>query len=254
MIRSRNRARGWKASGGSAPAFAPTDIAGLQLWLDANDAATITQASGAVSQWNDKSGNTRHFTQATGANQPITGTRTINGKNALDFDGTNDALVNASMFALGNASSTTFCVAFTDTNTAQQSLWAFGSSDDLAFIYDNTRKLYRNADVGATPFRGESPNSTAVDTLSHINFTRKNGATSYNMAHDGSPLLGLNGGVSAITSTSIVLGNQTAGSSFRAFNGCIAEFIVYDTDLSTANRNLVGNYLATKWGITWTNF
>ena len=44
--------------------------ANLSLWLDASDASTITLNGSTVSQWNDKSGNARHATQATAANQP----------------------------------------------------------------------------------------------------------------------------------------------------------------------------------------
>ena len=69
------------------PPFTPASISGLALWLDAADTATITQSSGLVSQWNDKSGNARHATQATGANQPVTNTRTIGGRNAIEWTG-----------------------------------------------------------------------------------------------------------------------------------------------------------------------
>lgn len=82
---------GGGTSGGGAP-FAPDDISGLALWLDASDTATITQSAGAVSQWNDKSGNANHATQGMAANQPSTNTRTINGRNVIDFDGLNDTM------------------------------------------------------------------------------------------------------------------------------------------------------------------
>ena len=40
------------------PTFSPLSIAGLQVWLDANDTATITQdATSNISQWSDKSSN-----------------------------------------------------------------------------------------------------------------------------------------------------------------------------------------------------
>src|SRR5207253_147257 len=71
-------------------AFTPTDIAGCQAWYDPSDLASITSSGGAVSQLNDKSGNARHLTQATGSLQPITGTRTQNGLNVIDFDGVDD--------------------------------------------------------------------------------------------------------------------------------------------------------------------
>lgn len=56
-----------------------------ELWLDASDISTITESSGSVSQWNDKSGKGRNLVQATGASQPTTGSATQNGLNVLSF-------------------------------------------------------------------------------------------------------------------------------------------------------------------------
>jgi len=50
--------------------WTPAEI-DTELWLDADDASTITETGGAVSQWDDKSGNARHATQATGSKQPL---------------------------------------------------------------------------------------------------------------------------------------------------------------------------------------
>lgn len=55
------------------------------LWLDADDASTITASSGSVSQWNDKSGRGLHITQGTAAAQPTTGIASINGRNVLSI-------------------------------------------------------------------------------------------------------------------------------------------------------------------------
>lgn len=76
-----------------ATGFNPRSIPQLTAWWDASDTATITAVSGAVSVWADKSGNGRTLYQGTAANRPATGTRTIGGLNALDFDGSNDALL-----------------------------------------------------------------------------------------------------------------------------------------------------------------
>src|SRR4051794_12522331 len=65
--------------------WTPATPANLWGWWDASNAGSIVSAATLVSQWNDLSGNARHLVQATGANKPITGTRTINSKNALDF-------------------------------------------------------------------------------------------------------------------------------------------------------------------------
>jgi len=64
------------------------------LWLDAADASTITLNGTAVSQWNDKSGNSRNFSQATAGNQPVYSTNALNGKNVVNFV-SNDSLTRA---------------------------------------------------------------------------------------------------------------------------------------------------------------
>ena len=69
------------------PDQTPTD-----LWLDAADASTITLNGSTVSQWNDKSGNARHFSQSTATSQPGYSTNQLNGYPILTFDGTDDFL------------------------------------------------------------------------------------------------------------------------------------------------------------------
>jgi len=33
----------------------------------------------------------------------------------------------------------------------------------------------------------------------------------------------------------------------------MGEVLVYDTDITNNDLNVLGNYLGAKWGITWTN-
>jgi hypothetical protein len=65
--------------------WTPASIS-TSAWYDAADESTITESSGSVSQWSDKSGNDAHATQTSGSFQPSTGTETINGLNVIDFD------------------------------------------------------------------------------------------------------------------------------------------------------------------------
>jgi hypothetical protein len=58
------------------------------LWLDAADASTITESGGAVSQWNDKSGNGRNATQATAGNRPTVLADALNGRQGVQFSTT----------------------------------------------------------------------------------------------------------------------------------------------------------------------
>ena len=71
------------------------------FWLDAADVSTIVVSTG-VSQWSDKSGNNRHFTQATAAEQPIYSPSAFFGRAGITFDGSNDTLFRAGMQSIIN--------------------------------------------------------------------------------------------------------------------------------------------------------
>lgn len=88
LTRSRLRSRFF---GAARAWWTPAQLGpALALWLDAADASTITLNGSTVSQWSDKSGNSRHFTQATAASQPTYNATVLGGKPALTFDGTSD--------------------------------------------------------------------------------------------------------------------------------------------------------------------
>ena len=78
-----------------------TDLFSPIGWWDASDSSTITESSGAVSNWANKGtgGSTYDLTQATGTRQPLTGSNTQNGKNLLTFDGANDQMFVSSQIA-----------------------------------------------------------------------------------------------------------------------------------------------------------
>lgn len=73
-----------------APA-APNTLAGLQLWLR-GDADIAYDATAAVSQWRDQSGNAHHAVQPDAARRPQLVRGAIGGKPALRFDGADDTL------------------------------------------------------------------------------------------------------------------------------------------------------------------
>ena len=72
--------------------------ANLKLWLDGSDTASVSQYSNTVTSWNDKSGNGFQL-QSVGA--PSTGTRSLDGKNVIDFDG-DDYFESATGYPTGN--------------------------------------------------------------------------------------------------------------------------------------------------------
>jgi hypothetical protein len=64
--------------------FMPSDDAGLIAWYDAALASSITQSGNVVASWTSRAGTGL----LTAFDAPTSGTRTIAGKNAIDFTGT----------------------------------------------------------------------------------------------------------------------------------------------------------------------
>jgi len=240
MIRSRNRSRGGAAISSTPPAFSPTDIAGIQLWLDSSDASTITEVAGAVSQWDDKSGNTRHAIQATGANQPITNSRTINSVNVLDFNGTTHRM--ASTFgATLTQPSTIFSVGVFDTNngyfydgltTSNRHGYGHSTVNTRVFMFGGLEVFLATSQVLTPQIATSIFNTTS-------SLTYRNGVSL------------LSGNAGSHTLQGLSIGSRFAPSDY--LNGAIGEIIIYNSALSATDINRVGNYLASKWGITWTD-
>lgn len=233
------------------PPFVPTDIANLTLWLDASDTATITEASNAVSAWDDKSGNANHAAQATGANQPTTNTRTINSLNALDFDGSTDFMTVASgVYNVGNGPNSMFIVYQSDdTGDATQFLLAgtVGGDSNYRYAMNYTTSLIQFINRSASLTYGST--SKTRDTSPAIVGFRRSGTavTPFINGVIGTPTaFGAN-----VVIDKLAIGAN--GSALNRHNGMLAEIILYSASLSDSDTNLVGNYLATKWGITWTD-
>lgn len=69
--------------------WTPNDLS-LTLWLDASDSQSLIEnplITNNLNEWRDKSGNDIHLFQTESINQPATNVKTINGLNAVFFDG-----------------------------------------------------------------------------------------------------------------------------------------------------------------------
>lgn len=240
------------------PVFNPLDLT-PQLWLDASDTATITASSGAVSQWDDKSGNGYHVTQATGANQPTTGSVTKNGLNTIDFDG-GDNLNRAPDTGLGQnvtgltiysvvkydllGSRTVFALTTgTSTSTLRILLGANLTGDLL-------RVAGRTLDADSLVTVTSSAKSTGVwysqigvfdyantDLFQYVNGSLDGSTTSFQTATT----------TSNTQSQNLVIGDQALGGS--ALDGSVGEILVYHSAHNSSLRQTVLQYLNNKWGL-----
>jgi hypothetical protein len=233
----------WGLWQSSAEPWTPSNLT-TYAWYDASDTNTITESAGAVSQWDDKSGNNRHVTQGTGSKQPTTGARTIGTLNVLDFDG-GDILMNTS-FAVSSLNISFAQVFKSDIISGSAgSFFGFGRAT-------HTEGYIRNAGANLTirGYGSRYPNQAelyfAQDTNPHFSAYVKNGTSSQLATQDG-VVSSRTTTVTTFTSQRLALGGQPNDSGYG--NGVIAETIFFSSAISEADRQKIEGYLAWKWGL-----
>lgn len=267
----------------TASGFNPRQISGLLAWYDASDASTLTIATG-VSQWRDKSGNGRTLRQSIGNNQPLSTSRTLNGKTVLDFDGSNDVLSYVDTggtpiydIDLATSRSVTFFGVFASDvgNEIRDflSLQRTGkNSNDSGFYVRRHTNL-----SGSIEFAAGAGDSTSNDQATKNNVRGfANTSTSAMVvsvtlsASAGQFEAQLNGTTQSLTLRYGTLPNtgfmqegsgghtldigatRNSGNllmSTGRWNGFIGEVLIYTTAVSAAQRQRVEGYLAWKWGL-----
>jgi hypothetical protein len=265
---------GWLITPRFANTWTPAQIT-TALWLDAADSATITASSGAVSQWNDKSGGATNFTQGTAGARPATGSATLNGRNVLTFDGGDTLLAGDALDNVWTgAAFHLFCVAkndnVTSTNGAILTKNAGGADNQRSFSYyirasvlqlvaqydlfgneytrvDGSTSISNSAwTIGAAAYT--STGTGTANTTSRVQMT-VNGADETEVV----ALFSGNLGTIQNGTAQLAVGSNagTSGTLNSApLTGAIGEIIVTASVLSTLDRQKTEGYLAHKWGLT----
>lgn len=253
----------------SASAPPPTSpVAGYKAWYDASDTGTITVSGSAVTQWNDKSANAYNLTQSTAAYRPLSGTRTLNGKNVIDFDGSNDSLQAATAsnwtFLSNSGGSSIFLVITNDTSASTQytlSTLFDGSSSYVGTVLerrtdDNVGIFVRNANSGNGAIGSTNQGALADGTSTYYTaLLDPNNGTTADRA-----ISRVNGGAeiknntftqspsASVASIPLIVGDYTAGGGLGV-DGAIGEILFYDSVLSATDRAKNESYLKNKWGL-----
>lgn len=243
-------------SSGFRASWTPASLGGaLALWLDADDASTITLNGATVSQWRDKSGNGRHASQGVAASQPTYTASAFAGKPALTFDGADDNLAvnynytgnQATLYAvvsrlLGGSSEQWVFSSYGGTNGTPlvAPMWALG----VASITGTNWATYGNSTFlsgGVTLTTDGTPFALGLvsDISGSVLDTYTNG-TRTAQHNTGSRFSG--GGARNF------IGAEVDGGS-RFLSGRVSEIIQTETVLSTDNRQRLEGYLAWKWGL-----
>jgi len=220
-----------------APVQTPLSISGCALWLDASDTTTLTLSTNNVTQWSDKSGSGNNATQATAGSQPTTG-GSQNGLNTLLFTGKTMTYPTISLSA-----QTVFCVYLNNTFTPYGEPVAVGP---FAFFYAAPSS---NVGIGRTGVTDEVLANWSTNGLTTSKYTVYGGTVS--VSGSTTSVLYFNGNqVASNTVTSsggasyYRIGHYNGGTT-----GYIAEVVVFNSVLGTAQRQSVENYLMGKWGI-----
>jgi hypothetical protein len=231
------------------PAFISTE-----LWLDASDSDTITESGGAVSQWDDKSGNNRHAVQANTNYRPNYNITGFGGLPTVIFDGVNDGLVlseflnspDVTLFLAGQSSNNTeaahgqFFIDYGDDIHGNKSIQIRNNNSGLGFLL---------RDVDGNFIEAILPNTSdnfvaAARATGRIATLDKNGtqvtATNENYAittWEGTTYSPFLGAFNALNVTSAEL------------NGKISELFIVFGAVSDDMLNRGVGYLAHKWGL-----
>jgi hypothetical protein len=244
----------------AASAFVPTDISGLQLWLDATtglfDATTggsaATTDASAVARWEDQSGNAYHVTQSDSGRRPILKTNQQNGLNVLRFDGASNGqyLFGASNFSISGGTNRSVFTVFKrdDANLRNMIAWGSGATGALNAYTPEYFLRFAGTTKGYTN-QGTNGSWTIWSVIA-------DGSTlnDYDAYFDGGGVATANATLSTgttinTTSSALYVGTSATGPASNNLDGDLAEVLIYDSALSTSDREAVRDYLNAKWAV-----
>ncbi|NVO02169.1 MAG: PKD domain-containing protein [Bacteroidetes bacterium] len=207
--------------------FNPKDISNLQLWFAA-DSGITKDGFGKVSQWTDLSGNNNDAIQPSSSQQPLYFSNDLNQKPSVRFDGSDDLLsVNnfiplKSIYIIANwnGNETVFpnYCSLLDRKTYSGG-WGY-----LFMAEGNTSNFYQGL-FGA---------NININSQNNLNFSPFNNYKIISGFNDNNYAFDLN------------IGNSSS-SAGRVWKGGVCEIVIYNSLLSTPEKNNIDNYLRFKY-------
>jgi len=202
-------------------------------------------ASGQLSQWNDISGNNRHFIQNTSNKQPIVVSNALNGYPVVRFDGIDDEM--RSSIHLGSRYAVIVVAkinALEDYNGIVSNLTDVSDNLEFGMFFQLSGQLRTGHRIaGVNYWTGASPITT--DSY-HILSSRFNGAGIL-LRDAGNTLAFLTTSVAPVSTTvDMVLAKYHNVDIWTSMD--IAEIIMYNADLEDNDFMKIEGYLAWKYG------
>jgi fibronectin type 3 domain-containing protein len=215
-------------------------LTGVRLWLRADAIAT----SGKLNIWLDQSGINNHGSQPTSANQPVLVTGVLNGRPVVRFSGASaNTLALPSTTMTGANAGEMFIVHKSAINQDGGVTNGFHQLGSAYYPYYPVYDAQLQDSFGSTSTRATGRPSQPLDQYHLYNVASKAGEWSN----------WINGILHYKTLTNTVgwYATPTLGYSYFGtyFSGDIAEMLIYDHTLTTAERETVGNYLIQKYAL-----
>lgn len=226
--------------------FQPTDIDGCRFWIDAADYSTLTLSTNTVTGVKDKSGYGSNLTSGTGFTWNVTKFNTsypsfYNASTTGAVVGVNSSFSLAQPMTIFFAGATGALTGFHDLCDSTT------SGNRVTIYYWNAAPLVLRLYSGnaATPLSGTS---TVGTNSTFVNSIIVNGTSS--ILYENGAVTAQSGNPGSQGFTGLTIGNRyNYTGSPEGFFGHICEVIIFNSSLSTAQRQQVEGYLAWKWGI-----
>ena len=223
--------------------FDPRSVPGCQLWLDAADSSSVTGTT-TVTAWRDKSNNARNLSVGSGTTSYANNAITL-ASSYMVYTGAVD-LTNFTFFivAKSNGAINNQTVFGARPNTSA----VYNSTDGFGFYmdYQSSIRLYGTTASGATVVSFSATTSVAIV------YSFQSDSTIINGWRNGTSVTGASGlGARTSTAQGFALGGEWNGTTYVNIlsTASINEIIVYNTNLSTNERQSIEGYLAWKWGL-----
>jgi len=250
----------------SAAIPGPGGVAATTVWLRAdedvyNNAGTTLATNGqTVQQWNTRGGTTAaNAIQTTGANKPtyVTGVASANGNPVVRFAG-------GTQFLDFGTLSITSTSDLSGTMVVRPTTTSGGATNDFAGSYlldrtANTTSLFSLKQLTGSKFTLQEQSNTGtldgVSTTTSINTATpqiidfyRDYSVRFGINYNGAAETTLPDVAGALTFPNLRLGARRQGD--NGIVGDVAEFIFYNRDITTVERNRIDSYVALKYGIT----
>ena len=219
---------------------------GQRLWLR-SDSVEIT--GGKVAQWYDRSGNNNHAIQATAASRPMRPSSSPNlAFPAIKFDGVDDFLTGTTLAGIQNSSMTALILLNGYSQTDNGGLLTIGTLNQGFGLYRGTfyQRFTMLNNYGSNSLVFDIP-----DAMPNSGFPFKLYGMTKNFGV--SAQMHGNGVTGSTNSTPTLVGAFTnsnyeiSGGPLGKLNGEIAEVMLFDQVLSTAQRNSIENYMMDRY-------